>query len=188
MSERRGFRRPIIAFIIIIIVIVIVVPCYFPCFLISPGEATNVFIVRHAEYDASSAPHLNPAGVERAEKLAEVLCEADVEVIYATQTDRAQETAQPLAEAMGLQPIIYYSIDSLVDQIKSDHTGKNVLVVGHAGPPEPMVPDIIDALVGESAGYSIGNDFHNLFVVALYGSGKWKVVNLQYGDAPSCSV
>ena len=69
--------------------------------------------------------------------------------------------------------------------MKSEHAGEVVLIDGHAGPPNSTVPEIIDALVEECAGYSIGNDFHNLFVVIIYASGKWKIFNLQYDETPS---
>lgn len=181
MKDRVLQRKYIIPVIIIIIIIIVIFPCFYPCIFTPPEEVTTVFIVRHAEYDLTTE-HLNPNGVERAEALARTLCEADVTVIFATSIIRTQETAQPLATAKELQLNIYNNIDTLVDEVKTEHAGKVILIVGHS----PTVPEIINSLIGETSGYSVGNDFHNLFVVFLHNSGK-KVINLQYGETPDCT-
>lgn len=171
-----------IAVIIIIVVIIVIFPCFFPCIFIPSEELTTVFIVRHAEYDINTE-HLTSDGIERAETLAKELCEADVTVIYTTSLIRTQETAQPLATAKELQLNINDNIDTLVNEIKTEHVGEVILIVGHS----PTVPGIINSLIEESSGYSVGDDFHNLFVV-VFNSRNYKVINLQYGTTPNCTI
>ena len=119
MSERRIVSRRFMI-IVVILLVVIIVPCYCCCIFFPPEKVTTVFLVRHAEYDTFSAPSLNADGVERAEKLAEVLCRANVNVIYTTDTERAKETIQPLADAQNLQPIIYWGAGDSTDQSIED--------------------------------------------------------------------
>lgn len=183
MKDRALQRKYVLPIIVVIIIIIIIkVPCYFPCVFTPSEEVTTVFIVRHAEYDLTTE-HLNPNGVERAETLARTLCEADVTVIYTTSIIRTQETAQPLAAAKELELNIYTNIDILVDEIKTEHAGDVILIVGHS----PSVPEIINSLIGETSGYSVSNDFHNLYVVFLHNPGNYKVINLQYGETPDCT-
>ena len=72
---------------------------------------STVFVVRHAERaDAGSAgagmmandPDLAEAGRARAESLATALKDAGITAIYATQFKRTQQTAAPLAKALGV--------------------------------------------------------------------------------------
>lgn len=147
-----------------------------------PGPMTTVLLVRHAERDNGS---LNEAGLERADKLAHVALKAGVTAIYTTDTERTRRTAQPLADLLKLDPLIYQvgspdQIRELATKVQRDHHGDVVLVVGH----NPTVPLLIDALGGDSTGCSIGtayDEFDDLCIVTIYGPGKAKVVNLQYG-------
>jgi len=182
VNERQRFSREALAIIVILVVVVAVV--YVVCILwcCPAGEVTTVFLVRHAEYDLNTG-HLTLDGEQRANELAEVLSNAAVDAIYATQFDRTQETAQPLANARNLQLVIYDAndLDSIVDQVKQDHAGEVVLIVGHSN----TVPVTIDKLVGVSTGYSVEYDeYHKIFIVTISGSGEWWVANLKYGETP----
>lgn len=137
----------------------------------SPAAAQSaVFLVRHAER-ADSAPGASPtmgadpdlsaAGRARAESLATLLKDAKVTAIFATEFKRTQQTAAPLAKALGLtvKVIPSKSTADLVKQVEA--TRGNVLVVGHSN----SVPDVIKAL-GISTPLTIGDDdFDNLFIV-----------------------
>lgn len=179
MNERKRFSRKTLAIIPIIVVVVVVIYGFWIIWC-PAGEVTTVFLVRHAEYDLSTG-HLTLDGQQRANELAEVLAKVDLDVIYTTDVIRTKETVQPVANTKNLQPVIYSTsdLDSFVDQVKQDHVGEVVLIVGHS----PTVPVTIDKLVGESVGYSIyGNEFHKIFIVSISGSGKWWVTNLKYGE------
>ena len=132
----------------------------------------TIFLVRHAER-ADTAPGTSPtmaadpdlsdAGRARADSLATALKDAKITAIYATEFKRTQQTAAPLAKALGLTVTIVTSKSApeLIDHLK--RSKGNVLVVGHSN----TVPDIITAL-GVTTPVTIGDDdFDNMFLVTL---------------------
>jgi broad specificity phosphatase PhoE len=137
----------------------------------APAAAQRiVFLVRHAERADTSPgtsptmaadPDLSDAGRARAESLATALKDAHITAIYATEFKRTQQTAAPLAKALGLTVKIVTS-KGAADLIKQLKAGKgNVLVVGHSN----TVPDIIKGL-GVTTTVTIGDDeFDNMFLV-----------------------
>ncbi|MEX0602325.1 MAG: histidine phosphatase family protein, partial [Bacteroidota bacterium] len=69
--------------------------------------ATTVILVRHAEKDTvGSDPPLSPGGRGRALALQRVLENISIDVVFATSYRRTQETAQVVASARGLTPVI----------------------------------------------------------------------------------
>ena len=117
----------------------------------APG-LTTVYIVRHAEKSTMVAsdpdPDLTSVGQRRAEALASRLGTAGVTAIIATQFKRTQETAQPLAAALRIQPeIIPAGARSSSDSVAAAvlrHRGGKILIVGHSN----TIPGIIEALGG----------------------------------------
>src|SRR5687768_534547 len=69
----------------------------------TPG-ATTVVVVRHAEKstDDPQDPSLSATGQERARLLTSVLKNAGVTSIYTTQYKRTRQTAEPLAQQLGI--------------------------------------------------------------------------------------
>ena len=139
----------------------------------SPAAAQpTIFLVRHAERADTAQgtspamaadPDLSEAGRARAESLATALKDATITAIYATEFKRTQQTAAPLAKALGLTVTIVTSknVPELIDQLKKSKG--NALVVGHSN----TVPEIIKAL-GVTTPVTIGdNDFDNMFLVRL---------------------
>jgi len=53
-----------------------------------------------------------------------------------------------------------------------------IFIVSHSG----MVEQIINALGGDGNDCAIGDEYDNLCIVTIDGSGKTNVVNLQYGE------
>jgi broad specificity phosphatase PhoE len=139
----------------------------------SPAAAQpTIFLVRHAER-ADTAPGTSPtmaadpdlsvAGRARAASLATALKDATITAIYVTEFKRTQQTAAPLAKALGLTVTIVTSKSApeLIDRLKTSKG--NVLVVGHSN----TVPEIIKAL-GVTTPVTIGDDdFDNMFLVTL---------------------
>jgi 2,3-bisphosphoglycerate-dependent phosphoglycerate mutase len=131
----------------------------------------TIFLVRHAERADSSPgtsptmaadPDLSEAGRARAEHLAEALKDAKITAIFATEFKRTQQTAAPLAKALGVTVKIVTSKSeaNLIADLKA--AKGNVLVVGHSN----TVPEIIKRL-GVTTAVAIGDDdFDNLFVVS----------------------
>jgi broad specificity phosphatase PhoE len=111
-------------------------------------------------------PDLSEAGRARAESLALALKDAHITAIYATEFKRTQQTAAPLAKALGLTVKIVTSkstadlIKQLIKQLGAAKS--NVLVVGHSN----SVPDVIKGL-GVTTPVTIGDDeFDNMFLVS----------------------
>lgn len=71
---------------------------------------TRLIAVRHGETDWNAAARiqghqdigLNPRGLRQAERLAEALADEPLAAIYSSDLSRAQQTAQPLAQRLGL--------------------------------------------------------------------------------------
>lgn len=149
-------------------------------------QATTVLLVRHAEkvyppYDPDQETPLSPAGEARARTLADVARKAGVTAIFATQFIRTQQTAQPLANFLKLQPIIEDNTNQLVNKILSDHRGDVVLVAGH-GPTVPQIARLLGAAIPQ--GVQSIEDFDNLFVITRKSEGgEANAINLQYGES-----
>jgi broad specificity phosphatase PhoE len=156
------------------LLLLLVFALFAPAF--AAAQADTVFLVRHAERadtPEGSAPPMNregappadpdlsAAGRTRAASLANMLKDAKITAIYSTQLKRAQQTAAPLAQALGLSVTTVPGDDSaaLVAKIKAA-TG-NVLVVGHTN----TLPRVAEQL-GVKTPLTIGEtEYDNLFVV-----------------------
>ena len=83
-----------------------------------PPGATDVLLVRHGEsaaaevgvefplVDGQGDPELHPAGREQALRVAERLAGEDLAAMYVTTLRRTAETAAPLAERLGMTPVV----------------------------------------------------------------------------------
>lgn len=92
-------------------------------FSLPPG-ATEVILVRHGASEAAidgvrfpvvdgrADPALSEAGLEQAQAVAERLAGEGAELLYVSPLRRTQETARPLAEAIGLEPTV---LDELIE-------------------------------------------------------------------------
>lgn len=136
---------------------------------------TAVFIVRHAERaDAvsggsqmmTSDPELSEAGRARAQSLAAALKDAGITAIYTTEYKRTQQTAEPLATALGVKVTTVPARDlpALIEKLKAG-TG-NALVVGHSN----TVGDVIAGLGVAEAVKLRDEDYDNLFIVVPGGT------------------
>ena len=102
-DRRRRRRRRRIQVIIIYTAIAICLAWFF-----ESQATTTIIFVRHADKAAETSddPGLSAAGEQRVAELTRQLVDADVvagvDAIYATPFKRAQETARPIADALGL--------------------------------------------------------------------------------------
>jgi len=153
----------------------LVLPLVLACLTIPAvaGAQQVVFLVRHAERADMAAPGqaamqtqtdppLSAAGQARATRLAAMLGDAGVGAIFATEYRRTRDTAQPLADRLGLtvDTVAARDTEALVGRLRSDYADRIVLLVGHSN----TVPAIIRALGGPEV--TIADDeYDNLFVV-----------------------
>ena len=108
-----------------------------------PGTKTTVIILRHAGRDMNapvSNPDLTWAGKRRAQALVEALRDKGVTAIYCTNLKRNRETAQPLADHLGLKLNIVSAkrlydpkklASELLDEFLTKQTGGVVVWVGN---------------------------------------------------------
>jgi 2,3-bisphosphoglycerate-dependent phosphoglycerate mutase len=151
------------------------------CFLLASAllstatAQSTIFVVRHAEKaDATKDPDLSEAGRARAEALAKALRDAKIAAIYATEFKRTQQTAAPLAKALGIAVTVSPAQDNAALIAKLRALNGNALVVGQGD----TIPNLIKAL-GVSDPINIAeNDYDNLFVVVL--EGKPQLIRLHY--------
>jgi broad specificity phosphatase PhoE len=146
-----------------------------------------ILLVRHAEKATDSnepGVPLSEAGRARAAHLARMLAGAGITAIYATETDRARQTAEPLARALKLEVRTYSPRDAsgklaprlLLDRLKKDDASGTGLVVGH----QNTVPDLLAAL-GYTEKVSIADkQFDDLFIVVPTVEGAPRIVRLKY--------
>lgn len=83
-----------------------------------PPGATEILLVRHGEsepavvgtsfelLDGQSNPALSPEGEEEAEQVCERLASENVGAIYVSTLRRTTQTAAPLAQRLGLEPVV----------------------------------------------------------------------------------
>lgn len=113
-----------------------------------PADGTTFVLVRHAEKaDAAVDPPLTPAGLQRARRLAASLDREAVVAVYATRTQRTQDTAAPTARAHALPVTAYDASRPPAEQaaaLRRAHPAGTVLVVGHSN----TVPALAQALCG----------------------------------------
>jgi broad specificity phosphatase PhoE len=146
-----------------------------------------VFVVRHAER-AQEGPGndipLSRPGAERAAHLAEILKNAGVTAIYATDTTRARQTGEPLAQALKLSIKTYDTRDEkgnmtaapFVAKLKTDERNGVVLVVGHSN----TVPDVIAACGVTEPVRLAPDDYGDLFVLVPQPSAPPVLLRLRF--------
>ena len=109
-----------------------------------------------------------------------MLADSGVDAIYASELQRTQQTAAPLAARVHVTPTIVPAKDTaaLVKAIRARHSGV-VVVVGHSN----TLPDIISALGGPKVEIS-DTQYDNLFVLTV-GASQSSLLRLHYGDSSS---
>lgn len=173
-----------------IILVVLIAFAILSCDRPQPAS-TTVLIVRHAEKasDAEDSP-LTEAGTQRAQALTRVAGDAGVSAIYTTQFKRNRDTAQPLAERLGIAvtevPVNLQSPGdygkTLAREIVQKHPGQGVLVVGHGN----TIAPIIEGLTGRDP--AVGDiQYSDLFIVTVPANGSAKLIKAQYGAGNSSS-
>ena len=155
----------------------------FAAAMLFPACTTRYYIVRHAERlnNTSDSP-LSAAGLARANILCDSLRGKNISAVFASTFQRTQQTAQPLATALGLELKLYRpdTTAGLIARLKKIR-GKNVLVVGHSN----TVPELAEGLSGQAVAPIPEDDFDNLYIVKVrraWGLRRY-LVHTTYGPA-----
>jgi broad specificity phosphatase PhoE len=124
----------------------------------------HIYVMRHLNTPAGVPdPDLTAEGQRAAvELIAWFRTRSKPAVIYVSSTKRAQQTAAPLAQSLGLTPKIYNPSDTagLIAAVAGE-TG-NVLVVGHSN----TVPEIIGLLGGQRPAALVHEDFGDIWLLS----------------------
>src|SRR5262245_5523111 len=100
------------------------------------SEPTVLFLLRHAEKAAAPPkdPPLTDTGTARARALAELLGDAGVTHLFASEFARTQQTLAPLAERCGKTVAAVGAADvaGLAKQLKALPAGSTAVVAGHS--------------------------------------------------------
>lgn len=147
-------------------------------------DSTVVVLVRHAEKAAveGNDPPLSEAGEARARALEQALAGMRFDAVIATERQRTQATARPLAQAQGLTPEIVGLAGPHVENVAAAvrrHAGHTVLVVGHSN----TVPRIVHALGGPQLRDFCEPEFAHLFVLVLRDGAAPRLDRRTFGAA-----
>jgi phosphohistidine phosphatase SixA len=149
MEPIKGFRT-VSAVALMCLVLTLVVGCATtsedekgPTYQSPPGTKTTIILLRHAGRDIYSGEADDPLtwqGRRRAQHLPEVIGDMGVSAIYSTNLRRNRETAQPLADHLGLKLNLvsqsrlydYKKLSrDLLDEFLTKHAGGVVVWVGN---------------------------------------------------------
>ena len=177
-KDHRGLRRRPLYTPLAIILISILFVVLAGAWLFASWGSTMVVLVRHAERVAEGQdPELSAQGQARAERLAEMLQQAGITAIYVSEARRTQETAAPLATAVGIKPRVVPADKHkrLVRRLKWRHRSDAVLVVGHGN----TVPVIAGGL-GAPVGMVEAEDYSGLWIISYSRLRGTRMLNLRY--------
>ena len=149
-------------------------------FLFAGRKRHTIFLVRHAEKTADkNDPGLTQAGQARALALANRLGGEGITHIHSSDYTRTRDTAEPLAEKMGLVIQIYDPRDLPAIAAKLKATPGRHLVVGHSNTTPPLVE-----LLGGDGGSPIveASEYDRLYIVTTKEGEPVKSYLTRYGE------
>lgn len=139
-------------------------------------ESTTVILVRHAEKatDDPKDPTLTTSGIERAERLKELLKDDfEVKAVYSTPYKRTKLTAKPTADFFGIEIMEYgFSDPKGLAESWVNYPGGTVLVVGHSN----TTPYFTNLLLGEEKYEKLDEtEYGTIYIVRLTELGNAEV-------------
>jgi broad specificity phosphatase PhoE len=143
----------------------------------------TIFLLRHADkIDDAPDALLSEAGHRRAECLAKMLADVDIQQIYTSDLRRTQQTAAPLAELRHLKPVSIplSKPDELIEAIRSGKAA-HVLVVWHGG----TLPRVLHALGAPEVPPITEPEYDRFFILTLAQNKEHSAVSftvLRYCD------
>lgn len=140
--------------------------CLFTGIVAEAQTTTKIYLLRHA--DRTNGDDLTPLGLARANDLKRYLTPTRVHALFSTNFVRTRKTLLPLETQQ--RPItLYANTSALITQIRSNWTGRRVIVVGHSD----TVPAIVQACGCASPFPALGipsNQYDNLLLLIVHWS------------------
>jgi len=138
-----------------------------------------IFLVRHTEQAGPGIdPPLTEAGERRAKKLADVLKDTGIDVIFVSKRIRTAQTAEPVAKALNVKVKIHSrkDIDGHIARLRAEHAHDRVLIISHSR----RIPKLLKAL-GYPVTVKIAPlEYDSLFVIVPKSGGEPLVLRLRY--------
>ena len=141
------------------------------------ASATNTIVVvvpsASGELGSIANAPLSAAGGQQAQVLAQRFATASgpdgLSAIYVSEMRRAQQTAEPIAQMLGLHPVVLSSSDgaSIAAEVLDQQTGKSVLVVCD----RHTVADLVHALSGRQIQPAGERDMY-IVTIPRYGPAR----------------
>ncbi|MDH5597902.1 MAG: histidine phosphatase family protein [Cyclobacteriaceae bacterium] len=145
------------------------------------AQDTKIILVRHAEKetDGTKDPNLNEEGRNRAVRLAAILKNMEVDVLYSTPYKRTQQTLIPFANQMDLTVIDYdpSNLELFAKEVKENNKGKTVVISGHSNTTPTLANLLLETQVFEQFNEE---DYGNLIIVVIPECGKPILIPLIY--------
>lgn len=193
MEPIKGFRT-VSAVAIMCLVLTLVVGCATtsegeksPTYQSPPGTKTTIILLRHAGRDIYSGEADDPLtwqGRRRAQHLPEVIGHMGITAIYCTNLWRNRETAQPLADHLGLKLNLvsqsrlydYKKLSrELLDEFFAKHAGGVVVWVGNIRNVEEMYK-LLDGTGSPPTEYG------DVFIVTVPDVTPPRIKKMTYGE------
>jgi len=155
------------------------IPGQLSSFLDGNSNSAQYIFVRHAEKQTGENPRLTTAGTQRAQTLALLLQQVNLDYIYSTNYKRTIETAEPTAKAKKLETKIYNprDLEGFANMLVNRHTKHTVLVVGHSN----TTPSLVNLVLGEERLSQFPeSQYDDLILITDSGSGELKLTNLKF--------
>ena len=136
-----------------------------------------IFLVRHTEQAVGIDPPLTEAGKHRAKRLAGVLKDAGIDVIYTTEFKRTGQTSEIVGRTLNIDVKIHprRDVDGLIRRLQTQHVHDRVLIVDHSR------LSVLLWDLGHREEVRIGQlDYDNLFVIIPKSDGDPLVLLLRY--------
>lgn len=159
-------------YFILILVSAVLFSCQSQNIQTAQSEDSTIYLVRHAEKedDGTRDPELTNIGKARANNLSILLREAHIDFIYSSDYQRTTQTAQPIADQLDKDIMIYDPRDftTLIETI-NQNSGKNFLVVGHSN----STPTLANEILGEELYEQFDeSDYGNIIKIAISNKQK----------------
>ncbi len=151
----------------------------------SSQTTTTVIVVRHAEKELGTIedPPLSQAGEQRAADLARIFGDksptTSIDAIFVSDTRRSERTAAPLAQRLGVTPVVYpgRDVEALAHRIESNLRGRRVFVVGHSN----TVPELVRALAPRVRVPAMADgEYDTIYIATIPTLGPATVLRLKY--------
>ncbi|MEQ8905615.1 phosphoglycerate mutase family protein [Ekhidna sp.] len=144
-------------------------------------DQTTFILVRHAEKanDGTDNPPLTEAGLQRANDLAALLTNQEIDALYSTPFIRTETTLTPIGRDKGMEVKNYdpFAGAKWLSGALKKHAGGTIVICGHSN----TIPELANALLGKERFQQFDdNDYSNLIIIVTSEVGKGKLVRLKF--------